>query len=109
MAGSSQTCDELRKAKVCESIDLYPLMELKRKFLIIKEIDEKIPYASSRGIEGSICPRIHQSEKSFHRARTLFWWTFSFFIAEATRVEALTEKNVSSVGMPDNGQTCSGT
>ena len=31
-----------------------------------------------------------------------------FLIAEATRVEALTEKkNVSSVGMPDNGQTCS--
>jgi len=32
-----------------------------------------------------------------------------FLIAEATRVEALTEKNVSSVGMSDNGQTCSGT
>ncbi|KAH3796888.1 hypothetical protein DPMN_150465 [Dreissena polymorpha] len=39
----------------------------KRKFLIIKEIDEKIRYASSSGIEGIHCPRIHQSEKSFQR------------------------------------------
>ena len=68
MDGSAQTCDDLRKANVCEIIDLYHLMELRERFLSSKRYMKKSAMRLGEGLRGSIFPRIHKSEKSFQRA-----------------------------------------
>ncbi|KAH3808180.1 hypothetical protein DPMN_136531 [Dreissena polymorpha] len=103
MAGSAQTCDDLRKANACEIIDLYPLMELRESFLSSKRYMRKSAMRLAEGLRGSIFPRISVREEL---PASIIDCSGGFSPCRGNKCGSPDRKAFLLQGLPDNGQTC---
>ncbi len=89
IVGSEQVLTALLKARVCESIDLYPLIGLTDSFFSSNRCTRKSAILLVEGSSGLISLREHQLVNTFHRAS--YTVLVDFLRADAMRTEALEE------------------